>query len=198
MAHVNTNHTQNGPQKSWQVETPSRVGKSRCSPCFLMFLSCIGEWLHDSRCFHLEGCHQIGKLLMCAPDMLPFQLGSGLTMTYNCSLQGGARLKRQNQYLEVVGSSSSVPPEEMVSMLVWIARALKPIAARGLAHWRRSRCIDGFLGHQMTNESESVKCSLGPLSQPNPLDSADPKSVKWPHWWRKASLTSSDRTQEQT
>ena len=24
------NHTQNGPQKSWQVETPSRVGKSRC------------------------------------------------------------------------------------------------------------------------------------------------------------------------
>ena len=25
-----TNHTQHGPQKSWQVETPSRVGKSRC------------------------------------------------------------------------------------------------------------------------------------------------------------------------
>ena len=34
-------------------------------------------------CFHLECCHQIGKLLMCAPDMLhPFQLGSRLTMTY--------------------------------------------------------------------------------------------------------------------
>ena len=55
--------------------------------------------------------------------------------------------------------------EEMVSMLVWIARALKPIA-RGLAHWRSSRCIDGFLGHQMTNESESVKCSPSPISQP--------------------------------
>ena len=78
-----TNYTQNGPQKSWQVETASRVGKSRCYSCFLVFFSCIGEWLHDARCFHLEGCHQIGKWLMCAPDMLhPLQLGSGLTMTY--------------------------------------------------------------------------------------------------------------------
>ena len=43
-----TNHTQNGPQKSWQVETPSRVGKSRCCSCFSMFLSCI-SWM-TARC----------------------------------------------------------------------------------------------------------------------------------------------------
>ena len=35
-----------------------------------------------------------------------------------------------------------------------------------LADWRRLICIDGFLGHQMTNESESVKCSPRPISKP--------------------------------
>ena len=128
---------------------------------------------------------------VCGICFILSSLEADLPWLTNCSLQGGARLKRQNQYLEVVGSSSSVPLEETVSMLVWIARALKPIAARGLAHWRRSRCIDGFLGHQMTNESKSVKCSPGPLSQPIHL-------TLQPHWWRKASLASSDRTQVQT
>ena len=46
----------------------------------------------------------------------------------------------------------------MVSMLVWIACTLKPIAARGFTHWRLSRYIDGFLGR--------VKCSPGPISKP--------------------------------
>ena len=96
---VTNEDTQNGPHESWQVETPSRVGKSRCYSCFLVLLSCIGEWLHDARCFHLEGCHQRGKLLLCAPDMLhPFELGSGLIYRdlpwlTDCSLESGARLK---------------------------------------------------------------------------------------------------------
>ena len=79
-----TNHTHNGPQKGWQVETPSRVGKSGATLVFWCFCPAFREWLHDARCFDLEGCHQIGKLLTCAPDMLhPFQLGSGLTMSYH-------------------------------------------------------------------------------------------------------------------
>ena len=104
---VTNEDTQNGPHESWQVETPSRVGKSRCYSCFLVLLSCIGEWLHDARCFHLEGCHQRGKLLLCAPDMLhPFELGSGLIYRdlpwlTDCSLEvrgwNAARVRYLNQ-----------------------------------------------------------------------------------------------------
>ena len=163
-----TNYTQNGPQKSWQVETPSRVGKSRCS--FLFFDVFVLHWWMTARCTMLSSGglpsnREIAHVCAGYASSFPAWKRTYHWLT-NCSLQGGVRLKRQNQYLEVVGSSSSVPLEETVSMLVWIARALKPIAARGLAHWRRSRCIDGVLGHQMTNESESVKCSPGPLSQP--------------------------------
>ena len=67
--------------------------------------------MHDA---FIRCCHQTRKLLMCAPDMLhPFQLESGLTMTYHdlptAVFFGGAKSKGQNQYVEVVGSSSSVP-----------------------------------------------------------------------------------------
>ena len=122
------------------------------------------------RCFHLDGCHQIGKLLMCAPDMLhPFELGSGLTVTYHDLPTAVYKVVRGWNARTNISKLWDPHPqchwEEMVSILVWIARAFKPIA-RGLAHWRRSRCIDGFLGHQMTNESESVKCSPSPISQP--------------------------------
>ena len=47
-----------------------------------------------------------------------------------------------------------------------ILSALKTIAASGLTHWRLCRCIDRFLGHQMINESASVKRSPGPISKP--------------------------------
>ena len=70
-----------------------------------------------------------------------------LTMTY-----------RQHKVERLWDPHPQCPWEEMVSMLVWIARALKPIAARGFTHWRLSRCIDGFLG--------CVKCSPGPISKP--------------------------------
>ena len=79
------------------------------------FCPAFREWLHDARCFHLEGCHQIGKLLMCAPDMLhPFQLGSGLTMTYHDLPTAVYKVvrgwnARTNISKSVVGSSSSVP-----------------------------------------------------------------------------------------
>ena len=58
--------------------------------------------------------------------------------------------------------------QKRVSMLVWIARALRPVASP-CAHWRLSTCIDGFLGHQMANGNESVTCSPGSISQPTHL-----------------------------
>ena len=58
--------------------------------------------------------------------------------------------------------------------LSWIARAPEPIAARGPAHWRRSRCIDRFLGRTMTRESKSVKSSPGSISQPIHLTLQNP------------------------
>ena len=131
---------------------------------FLMFLSCV-SWM-TARCTMLSsrGLPSNREIAhVCAGYASSFPAWKrtyhDLPWLTDCSLQGGARLKRQNQYFEVVGSSSSVP----LGRNGWIAHALKPIAARGLAHWRRSRCIDLFLGHQMIHESESVKSSPGPI-----------------------------------
>ena len=132
--------------------------------------------MHDAfiRCWH-----QTGKLLMCAPDMLhPFQLGSGLTMTYHDLPTAVYKVvrgwKARTNMSKLWDPDPQCHWEEMVSMPVWIARALKRIAARGLTHWRLSRCIDGFLGHHMTNESESVKCSPGPILKPIDLALQNP------------------------
>ena len=105
---------------------------------------------------------------MCAPDMLhPFQLGSGLTMTchdfptavYKVGRGWNARTNISKLWILILSATG----KKWFRCLFWIAHALKPITARGLAHWRRSRCIDRFLGHQMTHESESVKSSPGPI-----------------------------------
>ena len=145
-----TNHTQNGPQKSWQVETPSRVGKSRRYSYFLMFLSCI-SWM-TARCTMLASGglpsnREIAHVCAWYASSFPAwkRTYHDLPWLTDCSLQGGARLKRQNQYFEVVGSSSSVPLgrngfDACFELLVHLN-----LAARGLAHWRRSRCI-GFWG----------------------------------------------------
>ena len=176
-----TNYTQNGPQKSWQVKTPSRVGKSRCYSCFLMFLCCIGEWLHDARCFHLECCHQIGKLLMCAQEMLhPFQLGSRLTMTNRLQSTWWCEVKRQNQYFEVVGSSSSVPLgrnafNACLNHSCTLTQCSK--GPCGLETLDMHRWVFGA-----PNDRWKQKCQMQPRSDisTNRLDSATPKSVKWP------------------
>ena len=144
---------------SWQLETPSRVGKSRCYSCFLMFFSCIGEWLHDARCFHpvLPSNKEIAHVCSGYASSFPASKAD-LPWLTDSSLYGGERLKGQNQLLKLWVYHPQCHWEEMVSMLVWIARALQPIAARGFTHWRLSRYIDGFLGR--------VKCSPGPISKP--------------------------------
>ena len=75
-----------------------------------------------------------------------------LTMTY-----------RQHKVERLWDPHPQCPWEEMVSMLVWIARALKPIAARGFTHWRLQMHRWVFVA---PNESESVKCSPSPISKP--------------------------------
>ena len=183
-----TNYTQNGPQKKvYRWRHRAELVNQGATLVFWSFLCCLGEWLHNALCFHL--------LLMCAPDMLhPFQLGSDLpwlTMTYRWSLQGGARIETPEpiNILKLWDPHTQCHWEERVSMLVWIACALRPVASP-CAHWRRST----------PNGKWKRKCHMQPGSDisTTALDSANPKSVKWPHWWRKASLASSDRTQVQT
>ena len=83
---------------------------------------------------------------MCAPDMLhPFQLGSRLTIN-----------ARTN-----ISSSSSVPLGRNS-----VDACLNCSCTQGALRTGDARDADGFLGHQMTNERESVKCSPGPISQP--------------------------------
>ena len=94
--------------------------------------------MHDA---FIRCCHQTRKLLMCRICFILTSLEASLpwlTMTY-----------QQHKVERLWDPHPQCPWEEMVSMLVWIARALKPIAARGFTHWRLSRCIDGFLWHQM-------------------------------------------------
>ena len=148
--------------QGWQVETPGRVGKSRCYSCFLMFLCCLGDRLHDARCSHLERCHQIWKLLMWAPDML-FILSSLGSQTCQDLLTAVPMVVRGWKARTNISKLRYRHPRchwrRKVSMLVWIARALKLIAARGLADWRRSICIGGFLRHQVTKWQMKAKVS---------------------------------------
>ena len=95
---------------SWQVETPSRVGKSRCYSCFLMFFSCIGEWLQDARCFHpvLPSNKEIAHVCSGYASSFPAWMRTCHDLP-TAVFFGGAKSKGQNQYVEAVGSSSSVP-----------------------------------------------------------------------------------------
>ena len=111
-----TNYTQNGPQKKLTVDRWRHRAGLVNQGATLVF-GCFSPALVNDCTMHdafIRCCHQTRKLLMCAPDMLhPFQLESGLTMTYHdlptAVFFGGAKSKGQNQYVEVVGSSSSVP-----------------------------------------------------------------------------------------
>ena len=112
--------------------------------------------MHDA---FIRCCHQTRKLLMCAPDMLhPFQLECGLTMTYHdlptALFFGGAKSARTN-ISKLWDPHPQCHWEEMVSMLVRVARALKPIAARGLTLWRLSRCISKPIDLALQNPSQS-------------------------------------------
>ena len=141
-----TNHTQNGPQKSWQVETPSRVGKIKVLySCFSMFLSCI-SWM-TARCTMLAsgGLPSNRESALCAPDMLhPFQLGSGLTMTYHDRLQSTrwCEVETPEPIFRSCGILILSARKKWFRCLFW-AQALKP-AARGLAHcfWSTKWHID--------------------------------------------------------
>ena len=140
---------------------------------FLMCLSCI-SWM-TARCTMpssggLPSNTEIAHVCAWYASSFPAwkRTCHGLPWLTDCSLQGGARLKHQNQYFEVCCGILilSATGKKWFRCLFWIARALRPIAERSLAHWRRSRCIDRFLGHEMTHESESVKSIPGSISQP--------------------------------
>ena len=101
-----------------------------------MFLSCSGEWQHDARCFHLvlpskkETAHVCAGYASSEPAWkrayhdLP-------TAVYKV-VRGW---KARTNILKLWDPHPQCHWEEMVSMLLWIARALQPIAARGLMHW---------------------------------------------------------------
>ena len=96
---------------------------------FWCFCPAFREWLHDARCYHLEGCHQIGKLLMCALDMFhPFQLGSGLTMTYRLQSTRWCEVETPEPIFRSCGILIlSATGKKWFRCLFWIARALKPM-----------------------------------------------------------------------
>ena len=119
------------------------------------------QWWMTARCTMLSSGAAIKQGNCSCVRRICFILTSletGLPWLTDSSLYGGERLKGQNQLLKLWDYHPQFHWEEMVSMLVWIARALQPIAARGFTHWRLSRYIDGFLG--------CVKCSPGPISKP--------------------------------
>ena len=170
-----------GRKKSWQVETPSRVGKSRCYSCFLMFLSCIGEWLHDARCFHpvlasnREIAHVCAGYASSFPAWkrtyhdLPWLTDSGLFLVVRGQ-------KARTNMSKLWDPHPQCHCEEMVSMLVWIARALKPIAARGLTHWRLSRFHRWVFGAPNDKRKRQCQMQTGSDIEAHP---SLPVAAKW-------------------
>ena len=159
-----TNYTQNGPQKKvYRWRHRAELVNQGATLVFWSFLCCLGEWLHNALCFHLEGCRQIGKLLMCAPDMLH---PSSLEATYHdlpwCTdgvYKVAPGLKRQNQsifwscgilILSATGKKGFRCLFELLVHLDPLHRLVRTGDAR----------------HQLANENESVTCSPGPISPP--------------------------------
>ena len=124
-----------------------------------MFLSCSGEWLHDARYFHLVLPSNRETAHVCAGYASSWPAWKRAYHDLPTAVYTVVRgWKARTNILKLWDYHPQCHWEEIVSMLVWIARALQPIAARGFTHWRLSRYIDGFLGR--------VKCSPGPISKP--------------------------------
>ena len=124
-----------------------------------MFLSCSGEWLHDARYFHLVLPSNRETAHVCAGYASSWPAWKRAYHDLPTAVYTVVRgWKARTNILKLWDYHPQCHWEEMVSMLVRIARALQPIAARGFTHWRLSRYIDGFLGR--------VKCSPGPISKP--------------------------------
>ena len=137
--------------------------------------------MHDAfiRCWH-----QTGKLLMCAPDMLhPFQLGSGLTMTYHdlptAVFFWWCEVKRPEPICRSCGILIlSATAKKWFRCLFELLVHLNPLRQGALRTGDSPDFIDGFLGHQMINESDSVKCRPGPISKLILHSQSQPSEVK--------------------
>ena len=130
-------------KKSLQVETPSRVGKSRCYSCFLIFF--VLPWWVTAQCTMLSSIAHV-----CAGYASSFPAWKRLTMTYRWSLQGGALILSGILILSATGKKGF---RCLFELLVHLD-PLHPLVRAGDAR------------HQTANENESVTCSPGPISPP--------------------------------
>ena len=170
-----------GRKKSWQVETPSRVGKSRCYSCFLMVLSCIGEWLHDARCFHpvLASNREIAHV--CAGYASSFPAWK---RTYHdlptAVFFWWCEVKRPEPICRSCGILIlSATAKKWFRCLFELLVHLNPLRQGALRTGEAPDFIDGFLGHHMINESDSVKCRPGPISKLILHSQSQPSKITW-------------------
>ena len=142
-----------------------------------MFVSCIGEWLHDARCLHLECCQQIGTLLKVSAGSA--SCFPAWKQTYRLQSTGWCEIEKSALIFRSRGIFK--PQCHWEEMDKWfgclfefelLVHLYKPFAARGLADWRRSSCMDGSLGQRMTNAdpiSKPIDLTLQNSSRSNGL-----------------------------